>query len=305
MVSSSASTRIVTAEVLPSGPGDPVLVPDAPPPDSYDRVVLSRAAAEKLGVGEGDRISASLAREFQGRKERVHLSLKVAALAPAGAFARDGVFVALPLIEALEDYRDGRAVPALQWEGARAQTPEERNYPGFRLYTRSIYDVANLSAEFQKLGIEVRNRAEDIALVQRMDRNLTGVYWAIAIIGLVGFSLSLGASLWANVDRKRRELSILRLVGFRTGDIIWFPVFQSLLTGFLGWALACAIYFGAAGAINTVLSTQLDAGQKVARLLPEHFGIALALTLGAAIISAALAGLRAARIEPADGLREV
>jgi len=34
---------------------------------------------------------------------------------------------------------------------------------------------------------------------------------------MAGYSLSLGASLWANTDRKRRELSVLRLLGFRGG----------------------------------------------------------------------------------------
>ncbi len=56
-----------------------------------------------------------------------------------------------------------------------------------------------------------------------MDKNLSLVFWLIAVIGLVGFAFSLSASLWANVDRKRKELSVLRLVGFRTGDIVWFP----------------------------------------------------------------------------------
>ena len=80
-----------------------------------------------------------------------------------------------------------------------------------------------------RAGVEVRTKAGDIDLVMRMDRNLSAIYWAIAIIGLFGFSLSLGASLWANVDRKRKELSVLRLVGFRTGDIVWFPVTQAFM----------------------------------------------------------------------------
>jgi len=138
-----------------------------------------------------------------------------------------------------------------------------------------------------------------------MDRNLSAIYWAIAIIGLFGFSLSLGASLWANVDRKRKELSVLRLVGFRTGDIVWFPVTQAFYTGILGWVLAIVIYFGAAYAINGMLVDQLPAGQEVCILLPQHYLLALALTVGAAVVAAALAGWRSARIEPSDGLREI
>ena len=98
---------------------------------------------------------------------------------------------------------------------------------------------------------------------------------------------------------------MLRLVGFRTGDIMWFPVTQALYTAVLGWLLATAIYFAAAYAINDMLAEQLAAGQQVCKLLPQHFVLALILTVSAAVIAAALAGWRSARIEPSDGLREL
>ncbi|MCB1799352.1 MAG: FtsX-like permease family protein, partial [Gammaproteobacteria bacterium] len=90
-----------------------------------------------------------------------------------------------------------------------------------------------------------------------------------------------------------------------TGDIVWFPVTQAFYTGILGWVLAILIYFGAAYAINGMLVDQLPAGQEVCILLPQHYLLALALTVGAAVLAAALAGWRSARIEPSDGLREI
>ena len=138
-----------------------------------------------------------------------------------------------------------------------------------------------------------------------MDKTLSGIYWVIAIIGIVGFSLSLGASLWANVDRKRKELSVMRLIGFRTGDIVWFPVVQSFYTALFGWALACGIYYAVAWSINRMLAPQLEAGQEVCKLLPEHYLMALGLTMTAAVISAIVAGMRSAHIEASDGLREI
>ena len=138
-----------------------------------------------------------------------------------------------------------------------------------------------------------------------MDRNLTAIYWAIAVIGLVGFSLSLGANLWANVDRKRKQLSVLRLVGYRTRDIVWFPMVQALFTAILGWALAASIYYATAWLINDMMAEQVQPGQQVCRLLPVHYAVALAVTCGAAVIAAGLAGMRSARIEPSEGLREL
>jgi putative ABC transport system permease protein len=138
-----------------------------------------------------------------------------------------------------------------------------------------------------------------------MNRNLTAIYWAIALIGLVGFSVSLGASLWANIDRKRKELSVLRLVGFRTADIIWFPMVQALFTAVLVWVLAVAIYLITAMVINDMMAGQLETGQQVCRLLPWHYAIALLLTFTAAVFASGLAGLRSARSEPSEGLRDL
>ena len=301
-LSSENTSRIVSVELIASERGDPLL-PNGPLPEGTNRVVLSRSAAEKLDVAAGDTLDGSLARRFRNQQERVHLPLSVAAIAPARAFSRDGAFVSVTLLEALEDFRDGRAVPLLGWEGEPADS--ERTYPGFRLYAHSIYDVAGLRDAFAKLNVDVRTRGAEIELVQRMDRNLTAIYWAIAVIGLVGFSLSLGASLWANVDRKRKELSVLRLVGFRTADIVWFPMVQALFTAALGWALAVAIYQATAWVINDMMATQLETGQQVCRLLPWHYAIALGLTCAAAVLAAGLAGLRSARVEPSEGMRDL
>lgn len=302
-LSSAGAGRIVRAELIPSGRGDPLLPADGPIPEGMQGIVLSPLAAEKLGVSEGDELRGSVTRQFGGRKQRVHLPLQVAGIAPPAAFGRDGAFADVALVEALEDYRDGRAVPAMGWAGETRDA--ERSYPGFRLYATSIYDVANLSSDLIGQGIDIRTKAGDIQLVMRMDRNLSAIYWAIAIIGLVGFSLSLGASLWANVDRKRKELSVLRLVGFRTGDIVWFPVTQAFYTALFGWLLAAGIFFAAAYGINQMLAEQLATDQEVCVLLPQHFAMALVLTVGAAVLAAALAGWRSARIEPSDGLREI
>ena len=302
-LNSSQSSRIVRAELIPSGAEDPLLTDNGPRPNGTQGIVLSRQAAEKLNVAAGDTVEGSVTRRFGGRKQRVHLPLDVVDIAPAVAFVRDGAFADVRLVEAFEDYRDGRAVPSLGWAGKT--TDEPRTYPGFRLYAQSIYDVADLTNDLNGQGIDVRTKVADIDLVMRMDRNLSAIYWAIAVIGLIGFSLSLGASLWANVDRKRKDLSVLRLVGFRTGDIVWFPVTQAFYTGILGWLLAVGIYYGAAYVINDMLAEQMGNGQQVCVLLPEHFTMALALTVTAAVFAAALAGWRSARIEPSDGLREI
>lgn len=295
--------RIVSAELIPSADRDPLLPADSPAPDGHRSVILSHRAAQTLEVGAGGEIVGSLRRVYRDIRERVELPLEVAAVAPPEAFVREGAFVSVELLVAAEDFRDGRAVPALDWAGDEAR--EERTFSGFRLFARSIDDVAGLDDELSSAGIDVRTRRADIAIVQSIDRNLSIVYWIIALVAMVGYALSLGASLWANIDRKRRELSVLRLVGFHTGGIVWFPILQALFTGASGLMLAVVIYLAVENTLNELFAPGLRFGEVICRLLPEHFAVAVALTLSTAVLASALGGLRAARIEPSEGLRDI
>lgn len=302
-LTSRESKKIISVELIPSGQGDPLLSGLNAIPEGANRIILSQAAADRLKVKSGDVINGSVGRRFQGKSEREHLDLQVLVVAPAAAFNRVGAFVSVSLLKAVEDYRDGRAVPDLGWKGSGAN--KNRIYPGFRLYAKSIYDVEQLQNDLTAQDLKVRTRASDIAVVQNMDRNLTLLFWVIAIIGLAGFSLSLGASLLANIDHKRKELSVLRLAGFHSGDIVMFPVFQAIFTAITGWILATGIFFGVSHVINLLFADQLESGQSVCRLLPEHLLIALGLTIAAAIVAAILGGFQASRIEPSEGLREI
>nr|VFK47660.1 MAG: putative ABC transport system permease protein [Candidatus Kentron sp. TC] len=298
---SDTAPRIISAELLPTSEREPLLASDQPIPKMLTEIVLSHSAARKLNVKIGDVINGSLSRRFQGQRDRVHMELTVIGIARSAAFPRTGGFVSLGLVIAVEDFRDGRAVSELDWPGN--PPPAKRTFPGFRLFARTIDDVATVRDTLMAQGIEVRTRAVDIETVQTMDRNFSAIFWVIAIIGFIGFSFSLGASLWANVERKRRDLSVLRLVGFHTGDIVWFPVLQALFTALLGWMLASTIYIGVEQTINHMLTPQLQAGQVICELLWEHFLIAAGITILAAVSAAALGGYRSARIEPSEGLR--
>lgn len=300
----AAAGRIVAVELIPSAPGDPLLPAGVGVAQGHEAIVLSQGVAEKLDVTPGQTVSGSISRVFGGQRERVHLPLRVAGIAPASAFGRDGAFVSVDLLTAVEDFRDGRRVPALDWGGDRARGAT-RSFAGYRLYARSIDDVSTLQEVLLAQGLDVRTKAADIEMVRTLDRNLGLVYWIIALVGLTGYSLSLSASLWANVDRKRRELSVLRLVGFRTGSIVWFPVMQAVCTGIGGCLLAAALYYGVQRVINELFSATTPVDQAICRLLPEHLAAIVGLTVFASVLASALGGVRAARIEPSEGLREL
>ena len=301
-VPDSETGRIISVELIPSAAGDPVL-DGLSEPSGHGRVVLSLDAAEKLDVTAGSSIEGILSRTWSGEQKTVLIPLEVTGVAEPAAFARDGMFVSHDLLVAVEDFRDGRAVRAFGWDGV-AVDDSVRSFPGFRLYARTIEDVAGLRRGLMAQGIDVRTRLADIELVQSLDRNLSIVFWIIAIIAAVGYGLSFGSSVWANIDRKRREFSVLRLTGFRSRGIVWFPILQAMLTGLLGWLVASIVFFAVQAGLNALFIENIGGGQPVCRLLPLHFLIALAITLIAASAAATLGGVRLAQLEPSLALRE-
>jgi len=301
---SETSKRILSAELLATAEGDPLLRGLERMPQDYYQVILSQSAANKLKVTAGDVIDASLSRQFDGKRDRVHLPVTVIDIANAAATSRNVAFVHLDLLIASELFKDGRLVEDLGWEGDRSDSLQ-RFYPSFRLYARSISDVETLVGDLEREGVRVNANVAEISTVQSIDRNLAVIFWIIACVGALGFSFSLGASLWANVDRKRRDLSVLRLVGFKSGRIILFPVLQACYTAALGWLLAILVYLAFEYLINYFLAPRLNLHRALCFLLAEHFLWALALTVTVAILAALIGGIRAARIEPADGLRDI
>ena len=301
---SKTAKRILSTELMATAEQDPLLANLSKTPQNIYQIVLSQNAAEKLKVGKGGQVDASLARQFKGKRERVHLNLEVIDIAAASVASRSVAFVYLDLLLATEHFKDGKAVPELGWSGD-AVNQVSRSYPSFRLYARSIYDVENLVKILEDEGARVKDNASEIATVQLIDRNLSIIFWIIACVGAAGFAFSLGASLWANVDRKKKDLSILRLLGFKSGRIVLFPVMQSFYTAILGWLLAVLVYLVFEQLINRILAPRLNLDQTLCYLISDHFFWALGLTVGTAIFAAIVGGMRAAEIEPSDGLRDI
>jgi hypothetical protein len=172
--------RIIDAELIPSGPDDPVLSTSTEEPVGFRDVVLSAGAAEKLRVDRGAHVEGVLSRTRHDNLETVRLPMTVVGVAPRAGFTRDGVFVSQDLIVAVEDFLDGRAVPALGWDGD-APRNSARDFAGFRMYARNLDDVAPLRAALleqnvdrdrgYRLGANARSQSRHRLLDHRRDRD--------------------------------------------------------------------------------------------------------------------------------------
>ncbi|MER1151324.1 type IV secretion associated ABC transporter permease TagS, partial [Pseudomonas aeruginosa] len=299
---SGGGETALSVEMIPSATGDPLLA-GLPQPDRPTRVVLSHGAAEKLGAQPGERIVARIGRRMDGQAQSQRLELEVLAVLPQERFARDALFAPLALLEAAEDYRDGRAVAAYGWPGKAGETPRARIYPGFRLYARDLDAVEGLRRHFVASGVEVATQAEAIAQVRSLSRNLGLVFWIVAALAIGGAFAAIAASSLAAVERKRRALAVLRLLGFPTAALVGFVMLLALFSAVFGLFLAGLLYAATAGALNHLFDNQ--SGEFVCRLLPSHYLTALLATLLCSVLAAASGGWRAARIEAAEGLRDV
>jgi putative ABC transport system permease protein len=275
------------------------------PPVGTHEIVLTHTAAAQLDAVVGAPLLGVVARRRDGEAEAQRLPLTVRGVLPETAFGRDAAFVSLPLLVALEDYRDGFAVAEL---GVDAGTPARagaRPFASARLYARELDDVAPLADRLRGEGIEVVTRAREIETVKAIDRTLTLLFTVLAAIATVGYVVSLAASLWASVDRKRREIALLRLVGLGTAAVIGFPAVQAALVAAGGLLLSVAAYGGVAAIFNWTFATYLGREELVCALRLRHIAIAAGLTLACALGASIFGGYRATRIDPAESLREL
>jgi putative ABC transport system permease protein len=296
--------RTLAVDLIPTGSGDPLIEKFGKVAAENNAIVLSASVARKLKVTTGQQIVGRVGRSVQGRKEQVTVDLKIISILPIEAYPRDAAFVRLTLLEATEDYRDGFSSQIFGWPGkSRPSRPKE--YPSFRLYAQSIYDVAALRDWLTAQELEIYTRVEEIEVIQNLDRSFSLIFRLIAFVAVCGYFASMASNILANVNRKSRHLGITRLIGFSTGSIMWYPVVQSITTAVLGTALAASLYFASQITINSMFAQYLAEGEYVCRLSPAHLMLALILTILLSILAAGFAAFRVAKIEPSKVIRDV
>jgi putative ABC transport system permease protein len=288
-------------ELIPTGPGDPLL-PVAP--ERPDQVILSSAAAARLAVTPGETLVARMARSIDGRQEVASLTMTVLAVAPPSAFAREGAFVTVAFAVLAQNYHDGLAsAPALLTALPNAQ-PEQ--YAGFRLYADRLESVPVLDGYLrQHEHVDVVSRAGDVASLMRIDRNLTLLFIVVSGLGGTGFLVSLGAGLWANVERKRSSLALLRFLGLGTQSLRLFPMIQAALLAIIGSGMALSGAAVTAWLINTRFAGALALDRRLCIISPEFAWQAVGVTVLGAMLVAAAAGTRAASVEAWEGVTAV
>lgn len=179
-----------------------------------------------------------------------------------------------------------------------------QDYSRFRMYARSLDDVAPLAKELEDSGLVIKTLVAEIERVRQMDRYLSLILGLIATASIVGGAICLLASLYASVERKRRAFAVLRLIGMHGTRLCIFPLSSGMIITFFGMSLSFCMYHLSASYINYLAKDFTLPGEIVCYLSP-HFQLwafvwALLIALSAGII----ASTRLLKIEASESLRD-
>jgi len=148
-------------------------------------------------------------------------------------------------------------------------------YAGFRLYARSIEDVARVRDTLEAQGIPVYTQLDKIADVKTIDRNL-GIL--LALVGSLAFAGGCGvliSTLVSAVERKRQPLSVLMLLGVAPWKLCLIPLYQSSIAIFFAMSISFGAYRLCAWIVDRIFSASLQQGESFCYIPPEQIGTLL------------------------------
>lgn len=294
---------IENAEVIPTSVGDPLL--GKLEIHQENDVIVTQEAARKLAARVGDTINIRVSRLLDERREWGRKSVTIVGILPATYFNRAAIFTQPSLLLAIEHFRDGYAVTELgSTSGAQLNSKPPR-YARARLYAHDIDQVASLERDLRAQRIETTSRLADIENVKSINRVLGIIFNTISATALVGCITSLVGSFIANVDRKRKHIAVLRLLGFTRPAVGGYVIVQGCLLSLMAYVGGFGLYLLASQVFNQALAGGQATDQMLCKITPLHGLVALLLTLVVAILVASIGAYRAINIEPAQSLREV
>lgn len=300
----NSSHFVNNADILPTAAGDP-LTKNGPQPTNKKQILLTALAAEKTGAAVGDNIKMVITRQLDGQLEKGMTELTIIGIIPEASYSRATAFVSLDLLIEMEDFYDGYRSDIFLTETGLLTPPQHTTFARARLYAKTLDDVAPLALKLRQKHIETRTQANAIDNVQAIDRVLNFIFGVIAITALLGCILSLVGSFLSNIERKRRDIAFMRLLGFKSTGILFYLVLQSMLLSCIAFGISCLLFMLGNSAFNTVLGKNLLSQPVVSELQWYHLMMAFLLTLFISGLVVLLGGRRAINIQPAESLREI
>ncbi|SES84216.1 ABC transporter permease [Thorsellia anophelis] len=290
-------------EMIPTDKGDPILGMQASRLNDNE-IILTLPLADKLNVSIGESVSLFVSRKLNSQLERGKQDLVVKDILNTNYFGRLAGFISINQLIDMEDYRDGFFVKTLS-ATTGGTAPERTHFAKFRLFASTLEDVAPLAKWLNSQNIETQTKSAEIENVQAISYVLGFVFNVIAWITFLGCAASLSGAFLANIDRKRKDMAIMRLMGFTKRSVTVYITMQSIILTTIAYLIACGLYAIGSHLFNQALGGAMLENQFASYLTYQHYLIAFGISFSIALFVATLGTIRASRIEPAESLREI
>lgn len=302
LLSDPGTDNSVQAEAVPTAPGDPLLLRYASD-ISGEAVVLTQQTVRSLpDIRPGDIVSLSIGRRHQGKLEQVFLQLPVHAILPDAADGASHVYLPFAIVQDIERYRDGLAVPVRNWPG-KSSSGEEAGFAGFRMYAKDLESVVILRDLLQEKGIRVHTWAREIETLQHLKFGLTMTTALIGLVAMSGMVFSLASLAVSNVRRKARLFAQCALMGMNRREQVSLPLFQQIFIACGAIVVSALAYAIASALFDTVIGPWLGTEASVCTLEAAQYAFLQAVVLVLSCGCGLAACFRILALQPAEVLR--
>lgn len=234
------STRFLPAQGQPqrldtwtSAPGDPVLGALAAPDD--DSVVLTAAAAVRLGAQPGDVLRVTLRREpVAAPVEFVEIPLLLTGVIPDTQWSGDIAFLSPARTAGIDRWtiNPGNPHPPL------LMPDEPSRWRSIRIYAPVVAEAPALRDRLEQSGFETRLNTDQVLRMATMSDGLQALATSMVALCAVGFAVAVFLLQRLAVLRKAETLALMSVAGMSRRDMTLFLLVQAAVVTLAGVALA-------------------------------------------------------------------
>ncbi len=272
------------AECIPTATGDPLFAYSAISnlQDDHD-AVISASLAEDLGCAQGDILKIAVPRVRNGRHERAVANFKITGILKASLATGYKLYLTLPAITAMEDYRDGYE-PLIFSDGSFLNQGRQ-SYAKARIYAKDLDSVEYLSKKLRQ-HFQIADKLFEIEDLKALTRVLNFIFFIIAAVSSTGGLAAMGGLMLAMAARKELALCSLRISGLTDCGVILMLIAENVVLGSLAFLFSLLLYLSGSWLFATYFAPLLGEHKAVSVLTLSHLLVFyLVVATGCAVLS--------------------
>ena len=129
-----------------------------------------------------------------------------------------------------------------------------------------------------------------------------GAVWILLAIVLVGVTLYAMSSQWSSIVERRRDIGILKAIGWSDSEVVWQLGLESVIQSLLGGSIGCGLgfFFLAIFPVPAWISNSFSWNGELAGIV---FLVGIVVSLFCGVVAGAVPAFYSARQTPAESIR--